>query len=116
MSRIGKLPVKIPENIKIALNNNTVTFDTGKIKTNYVISNGVKVVYENSELKLSIVDKTKELSTKIGMDRSNLKNIVEGLKAPFKTILEINGVGYKASVEKNLLNLTLGYSHEISYA
>ena len=52
----------------------------------------------------------------IGMDRSNIKNIVNGLQEPFKTILEINGVGYKAAVEKEVLILTLGYSHEIYYA
>ena len=52
----------------------------------------------------------------VGMDRSNIKNIVQGMITPFKIILEINGVGYKASVTKNLLVLTLGYSHDIVYA
>ena len=50
------------------------------------------------------------------MDRSNIKNIVQGLKESFKTTLEINGVGYKAAVDKGVLMLTLGYSHEIFYA
>jgi large subunit ribosomal protein L6 len=116
MSRIGKLPVKVPENIKVSLDKNNITFDTGKNKINYIVSNGINITFENSEIKLVSSEKTKVLSTKIGMDRSNLKNIVEGLKAPYKTTLEINGVGYKASVDKNVLNLTLGYSHEISYA
>ena len=52
----------------------------------------------------------------VGMNRSNVKNIIEGLQNPFKTTLEINGVGYKASVDKGVLALTLGYSHEIYYA
>ena len=56
------------------------------------------------------------VSAQIGMDRSNLKNIVQGMQSPFKIILEINGVGYKASVDKGLLFMTLGYSHEICYA
>jgi large subunit ribosomal protein L6 len=116
MSRIGKLPIKVPENIKVSLDKNNITFDTGKSKINYAVSNGINVTFENSEIKLVSSEKTKVLSTKIGMDRSNLKNIVEGLKTPYKTTLEINGVGYKASVDKNILNLTLGYSHEISYA
>lgn len=116
MSRIGKLPIKIPENIKVALNNNTIKFDTGKNLIEYNVSNGINIVFENNEIKLTISQKNKNLSTKIGMDRSNIKNIIDGLKSPYKTILEINGVGYKASVEKNILNLTLGYSHEISYA
>jgi large subunit ribosomal protein L6 len=116
MSRIGKLPIKIPENIRVSLDNNKIIFDAGKNKIEYNVSNGINISFENLEIKLTVSQKNKELSTKIGMDRSNIKNIVEGLNSPYKTILEINGVGYKASVEKNILNLTLGYSHEISYA
>ena len=52
----------------------------------------------------------------IGMDRSNIKNIVQGMQVPFKTILEINGVGFKTNVDKGILILTLGFSHEIFYA
>ena len=49
------------------------------------------------------------------MDRSNLNSIVAGLTNPFKTTLEVNGVGYKVAVNKDMLTLTLGYSHEIIY-
>jgi large subunit ribosomal protein L6 len=116
MSRIGKLPIVVPENIKVSLEKNKIKFDAGKNKIEYNVSSGVNILFENLEIRLSVAHKNKDLSTKIGMDRSNIKNIIEGLNTPFKTILEINGVGYKASVEKNILTLTLGYSHEISYA
>ena len=69
------------------------------------------------QIKLSAVDKSvTDISMFVGMDRSNIKNIVTGLSIGFKTVLEINGVGYKASVDKAILVLTLGYSHEIYYA
>ncbi|NBX52696.1 MAG: 50S ribosomal protein L6 [Proteobacteria bacterium] len=117
MSRIGKLPITVPDSVKVTLDKNKVYFDSGKIKKNYEVSSGVEVEFNNNQLKLISSDKSsKNLSMKIGMDRSNLKNIVHGLTNPFKIILEINGVGYKASVDKGVLSLTLGYSHEIYYA
>jgi large subunit ribosomal protein L6 len=117
MSRVGKLPVNIPDNIKIAIDKNIITFDSGKIKKTYQLSAGVKVDFADKQLKLSAADKSiPDISMFVGMDRSNIKNIVAGLQTPFKTTLEINGVGYKASVDKGVLTLTLGYSHEIFYA
>ncbi len=117
MSRVGKLPVQIPDSVKVAVSGASITFDNGKVKKNYTVSKGVNVAFENKEIKLVAADKkTPKISMFVGMDRNNIKNIVSGLVTPFKTVLEINGVGYKASVDKNLLILTLGYSHEIIYA
>lgn len=117
MSRVGKLPVQIPENIKVAISGNVITLDNGKVKKNYEVTKGVSAVFENKQIQLAAIDKkTPNISMFVGMDRSNIKNIVQGLVTPFKIVLEINGVGYKAAVDKNLLTLTLGYSHEILYA
>ncbi len=117
MSRVGKLPVQIPDSVKIAVSNNVISFDNGKVKKNYEVSKGVKIAFADKQIKLEAENKkTPKISMFVGMDRNNIKNIVQGLVTPFKTILEINGVGYKAAVDKNLLVLTLGYSHEIVYA
>ena len=117
MSRVGKLPVVIPDNIKVSVAGSTVTFDTGKVKKTYKVSNGVKVEFADKAIKVSAADKKiPDISMFVGMDRSNIKNLVAGLQTPFKTTLEINGVGYKAAVDKGILTLTLGYSHEILYA
>jgi large subunit ribosomal protein L6 len=117
MSRVGKLPVNIPDNIKVSVDKNIITFDSGKVKKTYQVSPGVKVEFADKQIRLSAVDKSiPDISMFVGMDRSNIKNIVAGLQTPFKTTLEINGVGYKASVDKGVLILTLGYSHEIFYA
>ena len=117
MSRIGKLPITIPETIKISLNNNEVTLESGKIKKNYKVSSGINIDFKDKQIKLFAKEKNdSNVSAQIGMDRSNLKNIVQGMQSPFKIILEINGVGYKASIDKGFLFMTLGYSHEICYA
>jgi large subunit ribosomal protein L6 len=117
MSRIGKLPIQIPDNIKVILDGNIVHFDNGKVKKHYKISSGLVIKFDNNQIRLAVSDKSlSNISMFIGMDRSNIKNIVQGLQHPFKTTLEINGVGYKALVDKNFLILTLGYSHEIMYA
>ncbi len=117
MSRIGKLPVSIPDILKVTIDKGVINFDSGKVKKTYKISPGVKAEIMEKQIKLSAVDKSvTDISMFVGMDRSNIKNIVTGLSIGFKTVLEINGVGYKASVDKAILVLTLGYSHEIYYA
>jgi large subunit ribosomal protein L6 len=116
MSRIGKLPIKIPQDIKVSLSKNQLTFSKGELKKNYDISSGIVIDFSDNQIKLSVSDKeNSELSMKIGMDRSNIKNIVSGMSVGFKTILEVNGVGYKTAIDKSTLILTLGYSHDISY-
>ncbi len=116
MSRVGKLPVIVPEDIKVTVDKGVVTFDTGKIKKTYQVNSLVKVEFFDKKIKLSAVSKEDSSSPMfVGMDRSNIKNLVTGLQIPFKTTLEINGVGYKAAVDKGILTLTLGYSHEIFY-
>lgn len=117
MSRVGKLPVQVPDNIKVTIEQNVITFDTGKTKKTYQLSPGVKAEFADKQIKFSAIDKSiSDISMFVGMNRSNIKNLVAGLQNPFKTTLEINGVGYKASVDKGNLALTLGYSHEIIYA
>lgn len=117
MSRVGKLPVNIPDNVNITITNGVIMFDNGKVKKNYQVSKGLKIEISNKQLKLVAEENaSSEISMFIGMDRSNIKNIVQGLHTPFKTVLEINGVGFKTNVDKGILVLTLGYSHEIFYA
>lgn len=115
MSRVGKLPIKIPSNITVSVKGDTVNFDSGKVKKNYKVSGTVKVTYNDNAIKLVAKDGVDKASIDLGMDRSNIKNIVAGMITPFKITLEINGVGYKAAVDKGIITLSLGYSHEIAY-
>lgn len=116
MSRIGKLPIKVPDNIKVQVKGNLISFDSGKVKRDYEVSNLVQVEFKDHVIKLSPKDKAiAGSSMHTGKDRSNINSIVHGLKEPFKVVLEINGVGYKAAVHGHSLTLTLGYSHDIIY-
>jgi large subunit ribosomal protein L6 len=115
MSRVGKLPVKVPSSVTVTVKGDTLDFDAGKIKKSYKVRPGVKISYVDNVIKLSAKEGFNNVSIDVGMDRSNIKNIVLGLQEPFKIILEINGVGYKASVDKSTIFLSLGYSHEIAY-
>jgi large subunit ribosomal protein L6 len=115
MSRVGKLPVKIPDSIKVNVDGDVASFDNGKIKRSYKVMPSVDLSYKDNEIKVSAKKGSEKLSVNVGMDRSNINNIVAGLQNPFKTTLEINGVGYKASINKSLVILNLGYSHEIFY-
>ena len=115
MSRVGKLPVKVPDSIKVSVVDQTISFDSGKVKKSYTVMPKVDVKYADNTIKLTAKEGSEKASIDVGMDRSNIKNIVLGLQTPFKIVLEINGVGYKASVDKSSLILSLGYSHEIFY-
>jgi large subunit ribosomal protein L6 len=115
MSRVGKVPVKVPDNIKVNIAGQVINFDNGKVKKSYTVMPKVDVKYADNIIKLSAKEGSEKASIDVGMDRSNIKNIVLGMQTPFKVVLEINGVGYKAAVDKNGLILSLGYSHEIFY-
>lgn len=115
MSRVGKLPVKVPSTIKVSIEGRVINLDGGKIKKSYTVMPSVDAQCTDNTIKFTAREGFEKASVDVGMDRSNVKNIVLGIQTPFKVVLEINGVGYKAAVDKNGLILSLGYSHEIFY-
>ena len=115
MSRVGKVPVKVPDNIKINIEGNIISFDNGKVQKSYKVMPSVDIKYLDGSLKFSAKDGFEKSSVNVGMDRSNVGNIVFGMQTPFKIVLEINGVGYKAVVDKGGIVFSLGYSHDILY-
>ena len=116
MSRIGKLPINIDSKVSVAVDNSVVTIKSGSDEINYKLSNCVKAIIEDNQLKLSTSDSSIPKATMfVGLDRSNLNNIISGFTTPFKTILEVNGVGYKFTINQKRINFSLGFSHEIIY-
>ncbi len=118
MSRIGKLPIVVPNDIKVELKGNIVKLTKGSIVKQYDCGDKVVAKFENGKISVSPkseLDKN-EVSNFYGLHRNNLANIVKGLIEPFSITLEINGVGFKAAVVKSNLILTLGYSHDIAFA
>ena len=115
MSRIGKKVINIPANTKVELKDNVVTA-TGKLGTlSYTIPAGITLKIENGVLTFSIDEKDyKALNALHGTTRANVFNIIEGVTNGFAKTLEINGLGYRASVAGKKLNLELGFSHPVN--
>lgn len=114
MSRIGKKIINIPAKTKVDVKDNVVTA-TGALGTlSYTVPADIKINIENGVMTLSIDEaKKKELNALHGTTRANVFNIIEGVTNGFHKNLEINGLGYRASVAGNKLTLEVGFSHPV---
>ena len=114
MSRIGKKVINIPAKTKVDVKDNVVTA-TGALGTlSYTVPADIKINIENGVMTLSIDEsRAKELNAIHGTTRANVFNIIEGVTNGFHKNLEINGLGYRASVAGNKLTLELGFSHPV---
>ena len=117
MSKIGKLSISIPEKVKVALNGNLLNIEgpLGKKVLNLDLKIFDLNILEGKEvsIKPKIIDEnTKKLW---GMNRSLLNNAIIGASTGYEKILELVGVGYRASIKGNQLNLQLGYSHDVNF-
>jgi len=115
MSRVGKQPVTIPSGIEVSIDGTKVIVKKGKEQKELETYGRVGIELKDNEVHFSRVDETKQSSAYWGTYRALLNNIIIGLDKGFKKSLEINGVGYRANVKGNILELQLGYSHPINY-
>ncbi len=113
MSRIGKLPVQIPDGVEVKLEGNLV-IAKGPMGTEQVqVRDEIEVKIEGKEIILTRkVDDRKSRSLH-GLSRTLVNNAVIGVKEGFTKKLEIQGVGYRAQMQGNAINLQLGYSHPV---
>lgn len=116
MSRVGKLPVEIPAGVQVNLTEKEIVIKgkLGELKATIVP--GVKVTYEANQVKVAPVNDSKESRALWGTYRNNIKNMVKGVSEGYEIRLELNGVGYRASVEGKMISMVVGFSHEIRYA
>jgi large subunit ribosomal protein L6 len=115
MSRIGKHPVAIPQGVTVELADNRLTAK-GQLGTlSLVVSNDVSATIADNAVTIAPKDETKRARAMWGTTRALVNNMVTGVAAGFTRNLEINGVGYRAAVQGNNLNLQLGYSHDVVY-
>ena len=112
VSRIGKLPIKVADDIKVAINDSVVSFTKGNKTKTYDFGDKVKVSFKDKEIFVEETDDA-ESTQFCGLHRANIANIIKGLTDGYKVVLEYNGVGYRADVAKGFLVLGLGYSHDI---
>jgi len=116
MSRIGKQPVKIPNGVTVTVgNDNVVTVKGPKGELKQTIDRDIKVEVKDGEVNLSRPTDQIRHRALHGLYRALISNLVKGVTEGYKKNLELVGVGYKASNQGNLLDLSLGYSHNIIF-
>jgi large subunit ribosomal protein L6 len=115
MSRIGKHPVRIPSGVEVFLSGQTLTAK-GRLGTlNLVVSNEVDASIADGTVTIGPKSDAKQSRAMWGTTRALVNNMVTGVSMGFSVNLEITGVGYRAQVQGNTLNLQLGYSHDIQF-
>ena len=115
MSRIGKMPIDIPEGAKVSLEGGVFSAEGPKGRVTQAITEGIDVVIEDGQVKVSRPDDTGPSRAKHGLVRALLQNAVTGVCEGFKKELELVGVGYRAAVEGKTINFRLGYSHPVVF-
>ncbi len=115
MSRIGKVPVTVPDGVKVTLNDGSVSVEGPKGKLMTTVPAKISVKVEGKELRVSRESDSPGDRAMHGLTRKLIGNMVEGVSQGFRRVLQINGVGYKAEVSGQKLNLTLGFSHAIEF-
>jgi large subunit ribosomal protein L6 len=115
MSRIGKLPIEIPQGVKITYKDSVVKVEGPKGTLSRPIMDGVSVDVSEKSLVVNRVDDGIKSRSAHGLTRTLINNMVTGVTKGFETALEISGVGYRAEAKGDVLNLSLGYSHPIAF-
>jgi large subunit ribosomal protein L6 len=117
MSRIAKLPVKLPQGVNATIAADAVTVKGAKGALTLKLDAGVTVAQKDQELLVAIAEgkSTNERVAAAGATRANLANMVAGVTKGFERKLELVGVGYRAAVQGKSLNLTLGFSHPVNF-
>jgi large subunit ribosomal protein L6 len=116
MSRIGKIPVKVPGGVKVTFANNEMTVEgpKGKLKQKY--HPVIKFEDKGGEIVVSRQNEEKQVKAFHGLYRNLLNNMVVGVSSGFNKSLIVTGVGYRAEVQGKLLSMSLGYSNDIYVA
>ncbi len=115
MSRIGKKPVVIPAGVTAKVDGQLVQVKGGKGQLEFVAPDEVSVVLQDNAIKIDPRDNSKRARAMWGTARARVNNLVVGVTSGFEKKLEITGVGYRAAVQGKVLQLALGFSHDVNY-
>jgi large subunit ribosomal protein L6 len=114
MSRIGKKPVPVPSGITATVAGQLVKMKGPKGELSFTAPDVIKVEKGAMGIAVTPIDESKKARSMWGMSRTQVANLIEGVTNGFSHTLEIQGVGYRASMKgKDLLNLQIGFSHEV---
>lgn len=115
MSRVGKLPVKIPEKVKVAVDGSLVKVEGPKGKMSFSFNPRVSVAVDKGEVKVARPDDSRLSKGLHGLTRTLVKNALQGVVKGYERNLEISGVGFKAEVKGKDVHFTLGFSHPVVF-
>lgn len=115
MSRIGKAPIEIPKGVEVTITNGLVTVKGAKGTLTQKVDIDISVVLEDGKVVVTRPTDQKRHRALHGLYRSLIANMVKGVSEGYKTEQELVGVGYRASNKGNMLELSLGYSHNINF-
>lgn len=114
MSRIGKLPVALPQGVKGVVSGDVVSVEGPKGKLSFRVRPGIKVEVIDGSFVVSTTGTDSQIKTHYGTARATINNMVKGVSTGWKKILELNGVGYTAKLQGKNLVLAVGFSHDVT--
>ena len=113
MSRIGKNPIKILDNVTVAVTGNQVKVIGPKGELNLTVPSRISVKIEDGLVKVARVSEDKKVKACHGTTRAHINNMITGVVTPWQKQLEIRGTGYKFALNGNKLIVTAGYIHTV---
>ena len=115
MSRIGKKPVDLPSGVTASVSGQTIEVKGSKGTRSFTATDDVTISVEDNVITITPRGNSKRARQQWGMSRTMVQNLVTGVTEGFKKELELNGVGYRAQMQGNVLKLSLGYSHDVNF-
>ena len=115
MSRIGKLPVRIPSGVTVTVNDHTVSVKSGKNELTRQLNPDMKVSVSGDAVVVERPSESKLHRSLHGLTRTLIWNMIEGVSKGYEKQLELVGVGYRATRQGEALVLNVGYSHQVRY-
>ena len=116
MSRYAKIPIEIAPEVEVLLDNTTVKAKGAKGELSFTLPQAVKVIKEDKWMRVGLKTETdKKSNSFVGLTFKMINNMIIGVSKGFEKTLEFSGVGYRMAVKGNVLNMQLGFSHDVNY-
>ena len=115
MSRIGARAITIPSGVEVAVSGRDLTVKGKKGQLSWTLPETIRIDQENDELRVVRERDTRDARAFHGLSRALIANMVQGVSEGFVRVLKIEGVGYRAALKGKALELSVGYSHPVSY-
>jgi len=116
MSKIGKLPIEIPDGVTVAVAGDQVQITSSNGNTSYTLADGINATVADGKIQLDAPNKNdRKVRAMYGLSRANLANVITGITKGFEKKLELIGVGYRAQMQGADLVLSLGFAHPVKF-